>query len=182
VRRLLSHKPRRFSVVSLDESIFILDVGVRRVWAVEGIRPVRITANTRDRTVLFGALSLDGRQHFRQYKKFNGETFLTYLKTVHRRFRKLYLFMDRASQHAKTRKVQNYLKENRKTIRIRWFPVGCPEFDAVEECWRQGEKDLSTMPHLPLTLQELKTTLAKYYRTRRFNLDMRKFLLTTRCS
>jgi hypothetical protein len=182
VKRLLSHKPRRFSIVSLDESVFILDVKVRRVWAAEGFRPVRVTANTRDRTVLFGALSLNGQQHFRQYKSFNGETFLAYLKTVHRRFRQLYLFMDRAPQHAKTRKVLNYLKANRKTIRVRWFPVGCPEFDAVEECWRQGEKDLSTMPQFPLSLQELKRTLAGYYRTRRFNLDTRKFLLTTRCS
>jgi transposase len=181
VKRLLRHKPTGFSIVSLDESVFILDVEVRRVWAVEGSRPVRVTANSRDRTILFGAISLDGRQHFRQYRSFNGETFLAFLKTVHRRFRKLYLFMDRASQHTKTKKVQDYLKANRKTIRVRWIPKGCPEFVVVEECWRQGEKDLSATPQFPLTLQDLKTMLAKYYRTRRFNLDMRKFLLTTRC-
>lgn len=182
MKRLLRHKPRRFPIVSLDESVFILDVEVRRVWAMEGFRPVRVIANTRDRTVLFGAISLDGRQHFRQYKSFNGETFLAYLKTVHRRFRRLYLFMDRATQHAKTKKVECYLNANRKTIRVRWQPKGCPEFNAVEECWRQGEKDLSTMPQFPLSLPELKRTLAEYYRTRRFNLDMLKFLLTGRCS
>ena len=24
-------------------------------------------------------------------------------------------------------------------IRLEYFPVGSPEFDAVEECWRQGK-------------------------------------------
>ena len=179
---LLRHKPRRFKIVSLDESIFSLNMEVEQVWAVEGLRPVRVTATTRDRTVLYGALTIDGKQHFRQYGEWTGETFLAYLKTVHRRFRKLYLFMDQARQHAKTKKVQSYLKANRKTIRVRWFPTGCPEFDAVEECWREGEKDLSTKPQFPLSLQELKATLTEYYRTRRFHLDMRKFLLTTRCA
>jgi len=95
-------------IVSLDESVFIQDVKVRRVWAMEGTRPTRIaTADMHGRTVVFGAMSLDGRQLFRQYKKFNGRSFLDYLKKVHRKFRKLYLFMDRAPQHRKTRDVLN---------------------------------------------------------------------------
>ena len=28
---------------------------------------------------------------------------------------------------------------NKGTIRLEYFPVGSPEFDAVEECWRQGK-------------------------------------------
>ena len=184
MRWLLSHKSRGFAIVSLDESVFIQDVKVRRVWAMEGTRPIRIAAaNMHGRTVVFGAMSLDGRQLFRQYKKFNGRSFLDYLKKAHRKFRKLYLFMDRAPQHRNTRKVLNYIKENRKTIRVRWFPVGSPEFNVMEECWRQGEKDLSSLPIFPTSLGKLKRFLAKYYRTRRFNLDMRSFLLTKRyCS
>ena len=106
MRWLLSHKPRCFTIVSLDESVFIQDVEVRRVWAMEATRPIRIAAaNMHGRTVLFGAMSLDGRQLFRQYKRFDGRSFLDYLKKVHRKFRKLYLFMDRAPQHRKTRKM-----------------------------------------------------------------------------
>jgi transposase len=182
VRWLLRHRSRGYAIVSLDESVFTQDVEARRVWAVEGTRPIRIAVtDTHGRTVLFGAISLDGRQLFRQYKRFDGISFLDYLKKAHRRFRRLYLFMDRAPQHTKTGKVLDYLKAYRTSIRARWFPVGCPEFNVMEECWRQGEKDLSAMPRFPLSLQELKRTLAGYYRTKRFNLDMRKFLLTNRC-
>ena len=182
MRWLLARRPRCFAIVSLDESVFTQDVEARRVWAMEGTRPIRVAAaDMHGRTVVFGAMSLDGRQLFRQYKRFDGVSFLDYLKKVHRKFGKLYLFMDRAPQHRKTRSVLDYIKAYRTSIRVRWFPVGCPEFNVIEECWRQGEKDLSAMPHFPLSLQELKRTLARYYRTRRFNLDMRRFLLTSRC-
>ena len=92
-------------------------------------------------TVVFGAISLDGTQIFRQYEKFNGETFLDYLKKVHRKFESLYLFLDKARQHHKTRIVTDYLGKNRKTLRVRWIPTASPEFNMMEECWREGEKD-----------------------------------------
>jgi hypothetical protein len=56
-----------------------------------------------------------------------------------------------------------------------------PEFNVVDECWRQGEKDLSAMLVFPTSLEEL-MSLARYYWTGRFDLDMRSFLLTRCCS
>ena len=79
--------------------------------------------------------------------------------------------------------MTDYLRKNRKTLRVRWIPTASPEFDMMEECWRQGEKDLGSLPVFPTSLEDLKRTLAEYYRTTRFNLDMRSFLLTKRrCS
>ncbi len=51
------------------------------------------------KTVVFGAISIDGMQFFRQYNKFIGETFLDYLKKLHRHYGKLYLFMDKAKHY-----------------------------------------------------------------------------------
>ena len=77
-------------------------------------------------------------QLFRQYDAFDGPSFLGFLKKVHRRFGKQYLFLDRANQHKKTKIVTDYMKRNRKTLRVRWFPTASPEFDMMEECWREG--------------------------------------------
>jgi hypothetical protein len=153
------------------------------VWAARGIRPVKIVSGAHGNTVVFGAISLSGRQFFRQYEKFNGETFLDYLKKLHRHYgRKIILFMDKAKQHYDTNIVTNYLRANRRTLRVRWIPTASPEFNVMEECWREGEKDLGRLPVFPTTLDDLKSILAQYYRTRRFSkhLDMRKFLLTNR--
>ena len=131
--------------------------------------------------MVFGAIGIDGTQFFRQYETFDGASFLDFLKKLHRKFGRLYLFLDKANQHHHTRIVTDYLKANRKTLRARWIPTASPEFNMMEECWRQGGKDLSAQPVFPISLKELKGFLARYYRTKRFNLDMRSFLLTNRC-
>ncbi|MDG6967765.1 MAG: transposase [Nitrososphaerota archaeon] len=164
-----------------DESIFVQDVKVRRVWAGAGIRPIRVVSGSHFRTAVFGAISIDGRQIFRQYDVFDGPSFLDFLKKLHGKFGPMYLFLDKARQHRRTKIVTEYMRQHRRMLRVRWIPTASPEFDAMEECWRQGEKDLSALPRFPTTLQDLKTFLAGYYRTRRFDLDMRGFLLTSRC-
>ena len=52
-----------------DESIFVQDIQTRRVWAGSGIRPVRIVSGSHFRTAVFGAMSIDGKQLFRQYER-----------------------------------------------------------------------------------------------------------------
>jgi transposase len=152
------------------------------VWAAAGVRPVRVVSGSHFRTAVFGAVGIDGTQLFRQYDTFDGASFLDFLKKLHKRFGRLYLFLDKAPQHSRTKIVTDYLRENRKTLRVRWIPTASPEFNMMEECWRQAEKDLSALPVFPTSLDELKGFLARYYRTRRFGLDMRSFLLTRRCS
>jgi transposase len=143
------------------------------------MRPICKVTGSHDRTVIFGAVSIDGEQLFRQYETFDGENFLDFLKKVHRKFRHLYLFMDRAKQHYRTRKVRQYIKSNRSTLRIRWIPVGSPAFNVVEECWRQMDLDILALRYDD-TLSHLRKRVSEYFRTRRFDLDMRKFLLTNR--
>jgi hypothetical protein len=129
-----------------------------------------------------GAVGIDGTQFFRQCETFDGPSFLDFLKKPHRRFGgRLYLFLDKANQHRRTKIVTDCLRKNRKTLRVRLIPTASPEFDMMEECWRQGEKDLSALPVFPTSIDQLKRFLAKHHRTRRFNLDMRSFLLTNRC-
>jgi len=163
----------------MDESIVIHEAVARRVWAPEGMRPICMVTGSHQRTVLSGALSLDGRQLFRQYAYFNEETVLDFLKKIHRKFRKLYLFLDRARQHYRSAKVHGYLQRNRRNLRVRWFPIGSPEFNVIEECWRQLDNDLVASTYYP-SFPNLKVVIASYLRTRRFNLDMRRYLLTNR--
>jgi len=180
VRRLLRERPRGFSVVCVDESIFMHDAIVKRVWALKGTRPICLITGSHQRTCAFGALSMDGRQLFRQYAAINEDTFLDYLKQLHRKFVRLYLFLDKSKPHYNSRKVRLYLLKNRSTIRVRWFPTSSPELNVLEECWRQVEKDLLASRYYP-SFPELKRTIATYFRTKRFKLDILKFLLKKEC-
>ena len=179
--RLLKNIPEGFTVVCEDESIVVHDAIVKSVWAPRGKRPVcTMMTGTHHSSTVFGSMCIDGRQLFRQYDWFDGKNSLDFLKKVHRKFGRLYLFLDKAAQHYKTRAVREYIRRNRHALRVRWIPTGCPEFNVMEECWRQLEKDLLFSRFYP-KFSGLKDVISRYLRTKRFNLSMKKFLLTNRC-
>ncbi len=132
------------------------------------------------KTCVFGALCIDGgrrrRQFFRQYDSFNQYTFLHYIKHMQNRFGgKLILFIDRARQHYRSKMVRKYIEERGDVLRVVYFPKGSSEFNAVEECWRQGKYDLLVSKYYP-RFTNLRHAIANYYRTRRFKLDIFKYL------
>jgi len=53
------------------------------------------------------------------------------------------------------------LEENKDAIRILYFPKGSPEFNAVEECWRQGKYDLLVSKYYS-KFNDLKLSISKY--------------------
>ena len=160
-----------------DESIFVHDVLARRkLWLPKGVRPVVTMTGSHQRTCVFGTLTMEGKQLFRQYDLFNQDTFLDYLKQVRRRLGKVIMLADRARQHL-SKKVLEYLEDNKDAMRMVYLPKGSPEFNAVEECcWRQGKHDLLVSKYYS-RFTDLKSTISKYYRTMRFNLDIVKYLL-----
>lgn len=159
-----------------DESIVLYDSVVRAVWAKKGSRPTILATGSHARTCLFGALSMDGRQLFRQYERVDGENFLRFLKEVRGKFGpSLLLFLDRSVPHRRDGEVVGWLKENEDRIKVVWFPTGSPELNPVEECWNQTKDSVVACVVHP-SFSEMKKALAKYLRTRRFKLDIVKYL------
>jgi transposase len=159
-----------------DESVFVHDVLARRkLWLPKGVRPVATMAGSHQRTCVFGTLAMEGKQLFRQYDVFNQHSFPDCLKQARRRLGKVVMFADRARQH-RSKKVREWLEENKDAVRTVCLPKGSPEFNAVEECWRQGKHDLLVSKYYS-RFTDLKSTISKYYRTMRFNLDIVKYLL-----
>jgi transposase len=76
---------------------------------------------------------IEGKQLFRQYDIFNGDTFLDFIKKIHAKFPKCYLFMDKASPHYKARKVTSYFEENKDTLILVYLPAISPKFMVMEE-------------------------------------------------
>jgi transposase len=93
---------------------------------------VRVTCSHKH-SCIFGAISIEGKQLFRQYAVFNGDTFLEFLKKIHSKFSRCYLFMDKASPHYKSKKVKAYFEENRDRLILIYLPTASPEFMIIEE-------------------------------------------------
>ena len=65
----------------------------------------------RDRTVVYGAHAEDGIRPMRQYERFDGPTFVRYLKEVRRKWSKVLLVMDNTGQH-KAKAIRKYPEEH----------------------------------------------------------------------
>lgn len=143
------------------------------MWVKKGTRPIILVNGSHQKTIIFGALSSNGRQFFRQYDKFDQYCFLDYLKQLHRKFGKILVYADRAPQH-KSKLIQKYLDDT-PDVMLHWFPKGSPQFNAVEEVWKQGKYNLLVSQYQP-SLSNLKNNISKYYRTQRFHLDILKYM------
>ena len=100
MKQILSNLKSDWSIIVQDESIFVYDYVVRRKkWISADKRPIVTVTGSRRKTIVFGCLSLEGKQLFKQYDKFNSDTFIDYLKQICQRFGKCILFVDRATHH-----------------------------------------------------------------------------------
>ena len=176
MKQILSKLKTDWNVIVQDESIFVYDYVVRRKkWISADKRPIVTVTGSRRKTIVFGSLSFDGKkQLFKQYDKFNSDTFIDYLKQIRQRFGKCIIFVDRATPHC-SKTTRKFLAENKDTIGLEYFPVGSPEFNSVEECWRQGKYYI--LSNYYSNFKNLKYTITRYYRTKRFQLDITKYLL-----
>ena len=91
-----------------------------------------------------------------------------------KKFKKFVIFVDRATAH-RSKIVKDYILINRYDIKVKYFPVGSPEFNAVEECWRKGRHNV--LSNYYPNFQSLRHLISPYYRTKGFNLDIKKYLL-----
>lgn len=124
---------------------------------------------------MFGAISRDRKQLFRQYDRFNENTFYRFLKQIHFKFPRCYLFLDKAPQHYKSNKVRQYFEQHRNDLVPVWLPTASPEFMVLEQCWNVSKKDLVLTYYRSFT--NFRKKIGGYFRTKRFNLNMRNYLV-----
>jgi len=134
-----------------------------------------LTTGSHRRTCLFGTVSLNGRQLFRQYHTVNGENFLAYARELKRRFGAFLLFLDKSAPHHRDEQVRRWLRKNRNSVKVRWFPTARPELNPVEECWRQT-KDIIQANRIYPTFESMKKEISKTLRAKRFKLNIVEYL------
>ena len=135
---------------------------------------VTVTGSHRH-SCLFGAVGLNGKQLFRQYDRFNEDSFYKYLKRIHYKFPRCYLFLDKAPQHYKSQKISDYFEKYKDVLIPVWLPTASPEFMVLEECWNISKQDLLVLAYYP-SFAEFKKKIKGYIRAKRFKLNMRIYL------
>lgn len=117
---------------------------------------------------------MSDHQLFRQYPEMNGRIFIKYLKCLKRKFKKFIFYYDGAPYH-RSKEVLDFFEKSKDWLLPIRFPKCSPEFNATEECWRQGKESILGS-FVPSTFKELKNEISTYYRTKKFHLDIVKYL------
>jgi transposase len=159
----------------MDESFFFFDSLVKGVWIYKDFRPVVTITGSHRSLSMFGAIGLQGKQLFRQYNCFNEDTFCEFLKHVHYKFPKCYLFLDKALQHYESCKVGKYLEKHKNSLIPVFLPTASPEFMVLEECWNISKDNLLVLVYYK-SFTEFRTRMGQHFRATHFNLDMRNYL------
>lgn len=134
-----------------------------------------LTTGSHKRTCLFGALSIDGRQLFRQHDNIDGDSFLVYLKELGCKFAPMLLFLDLSNPHYKDEEVRDWLLDNSDCVEVMWLPKARPELNPVEGCWNALKAELLANRIYP-TFREMNEAIAQRIRTKRFGLDIIDYL------
>ena len=144
-------------------------------------RPLVTVSGSHKHSCLSGALSLDGRQLFKQqYDNFDEDIFYDYLKRIQytTNFKeRCYLFLDKVHQHYKSKKVRKYFDELKNEIIPVWLPTASPEFMVLEECWNLSKNDLLALTYYYQSFTDFRKKISRYFRTKRFKLNMRNYLV-----
>ena len=88
--------------------------------------------------------------------------------------------MDKASPHYKSKKVRQYFEQNKDNLIPVYLPTASPEFMIMEEVWNIAKRDLLVLQYYQ-SFADLKNRISRYFRTKRFGLDMRNYLLREVC-
>ncbi|MFZ4576016.1 MAG: IS630 family transposase [Phycisphaerales bacterium] len=139
-----------------DEASFWLDGTLHQTWSRVGVQPRVDTFGARKTAHVFGAVTVaeKPRFHFAFAEKFNGVTFLAFLKQlVQRRRRKIFLIIDNGPCHRLEPDGQVWLGRNRHRIELHRLPPYSPEFNGIEGVWKVTKK-LTTHNRFYRTIEE----------------------------
>ena len=171
VRRVIPYlKKKGFRIFQMDEAIFSGRIHSNKKGWTEVGKPWYVKYDgKRSRTVVTGFLSMNGQQMFRLYNTFNSETFLECVKQLVYKYKKIVIILDNAAPH-KSKQIKDFLRENNENVKFIYLPVGSPEHNAVEGCWKAGKYDLSDRYFE--TTEEKNNVISEYFRTTRFKLSV----------
>jgi transposase len=74
--------------------------------------------------------------------------------------------------------VKGYLDKNKDNLIPVYLPTASPEFMMLEEVWKIAKQDMLVSKHYS-SFEDFKKKLFCYFRTKRFGLNMRNYLLRT---
>ncbi|MDE0091600.1 MAG: IS630 family transposase [Thaumarchaeota archaeon] len=174
-RRIPRLKKDRFVIAMADEAFFVRDdASGRKYWSKRGTRIKIPYSGSRQRLTLFGAVTDTREQIFRSSTGgFNNRTFIPFVRSLLRRFKKVAPIPGKASAH-RSKMLRKKFGKN-KNIKFIYLPTASPYLNPAEQCWSKGKNEIMNSEYRE-TFADLRNRVSEYYRTTKFNFDIYKYI------
>ncbi|MDI1495482.1 MAG: Transposase [Cenarchaeum symbiont of Oopsacas minuta] len=157
---------KRTKIFVQDESIVNSDGKmIKKYWCNEDERPIYRWKGDHRKFIAYGMISISGERFFRSYDKFDGPTFLRYVKDAVAKYGRIMIIADRASQH-RTKDLERYVQENQDKIRIEYLPKASPQHNVMETIWFVAKQAMDHSEYYP-QLEDKRSNFMKYLRTKK---------------
>ena len=155
-----------------DEMGLRSDHAVGRSYGRKGQTPVILATGQRFGCNMISAITNQGRLNFMVFKeRFTAHVFLEFLRRLLRQSdRRVYLIIDRHPVH-RSRRVQNWVKENEERLRLVFLPSYSPELNP-DELLNQDVKSNALGRQRPGNQTELMGKVRSYLRSRQCKPDI----------
>ena len=157
----------------LDEAFFVRDVKAGRKYCSPVAKRIFLPyVGNHESLAVYGTVTINGDQLFRIYKKFNGITFVEYLKELHYKYGKIALILDRASVH-KSKKVKDFLTDN-PDVKLIWLPKGSTISKHDRAVLENKHVLLVSEYYAMFTI--MNNAVSQYFGTKKFKLDVVNYI------
>lgn len=95
------------------------------------------------RRSVFGALSNNEFTAQITEERCNNKTYLQFIKSLLRKYKKVLLVADGAAYHFEKRNVQKFYNDNKEILKIIQLPAYSPELNPIEQVWKKMKKWLA---------------------------------------
>ncbi len=131
--RIITHEMAMGPKIFVQDETIVSSDGklVKKYWCNEDEHPIYTWKWDHGKFIAYGMISISGERFFRSHDKFDGPTFLRYVKDAVAKYGRILIIVDRARQH-RTIKIEECIKENKDKIRIEYLPKASPQHNILE--------------------------------------------------
>ncbi len=174
IKKRISRLKKDGFVIAMTDENFVRDVKKgKKYWTKVSKRIFLPYAGNHESLAVYDTITENGSQLFRVYDRFNGITFVEYLKELHWKYGKIAIMLDRASVH-KSITVREYLAKN-PDVKLIWLSKGSPYLNMIEQCQKIGKHALLVSIHYAM-FTEMNKAVSKYFRVTKFKLDIVNYI------
>lgn len=154
-----------------DECSFPQWATISYTWAKVGVTPTIKTSGSRKSYKVFGVIDYFSGRFISKgtTERLNSDSYIDFLKEILRRTVKHVFLIQDGAQYHKSKKVKNFISENKSRLTVETLPAYSPDYNPIEKLWKKIKQEGTHLKYFPKfddLINTVEETLDNFHRMR----------------